>query len=136
MQPIARKEQSILYLYDDQFGGYGFFGSRLGDYRRGLRIIAFLMTVLVADYMDVLASPAHDHNLYLLVFGQPKITETQTHHLLQQARAIAEAKGDQNHDRRRNPNGFFRDEPSHGFAMYEAVLLQTQCGALFAQGKR
>jgi tetratricopeptide (TPR) repeat protein len=124
-----------LYLYDDQLGGYGHLGSRLGDYRRGLRITAFLMSVLGADYMDVLASPAHDHNLYLLALGQLALVEHQTRHLLDHAREIAQVPLDETADRWKNPLGYFRENSNIGYVMYEAVLLQTWSETLLAQGK-
>jgi hypothetical protein len=121
------------YAYDGM-RGYAYFGNRLGEYRRGLRITEFVMQLTGADYIDVIVCPAHDNNLYLLALGQPGRAEENTRHLLEYARALAQS--DQSQDRWGNPLAYFRDENFHyNFSLYEAVFLQTLCDALLAQGK-
>jgi tetratricopeptide (TPR) repeat protein len=124
---------SALHLYDWDLGGYELFGGRLADYRRGLRITALLINVLGAEYMDLLACPAHDHNLYLLALGNPETAEQQTRHLLQHAREIAQEQPPR--ETWINPLRFVREDSNPGFVNYEVVWLQTWCDALLAQGK-
>jgi hypothetical protein len=131
------RPEEALYQYE-RLGGYAHLGWRMGDYRRGLRITALLMQVFGEYYMDVLYSPAHDHHLYLNALGESKLAEQGTRHLLQRARELADAiPGDPSIDKWRwqNPLRYFSNDPELGFAMYEAVLLQTVCDALLVQGK-
>jgi hypothetical protein len=132
----SERPQEVYELYDRRLGGYQHLGWRLGDYRRGLRITALLMQTLGSDYMDVRNSPAHDHNLFLIALGQPRLAEENTRHLLQRGRELVLAPEDANlQDRSLNPFSFYQREPDRGFAFYEGVLLQTLCDALLAQGK-
>jgi tetratricopeptide (TPR) repeat protein len=125
-----------LHIYDWQLGGYKHFGGRLGDYRRGLRITAFLMQVLGADYMDVIACPAHDYNLYRIALGDHVSAEQDTRRLLAHAKNRAQtSQDDPREDNWHNPLRYFKNESDRGFAMYEVILLQTRCDALLMQGK-
>lgn len=131
----SERPMEALYLYE-RLGGYNHLGWRMGDYRRGLRITALLMQVLGEDYMDMLYSPPHDHNLYLNALGQSKLAEQNTRHLLHHARELAaKTPDDASLDNWRNPLRYFERNPELGFAMYEAILLQTLCDTMLSQGK-
>ncbi len=136
---LAHTEKPIeaLHYYDGKLGGHQYFAGRLGDYRRGLRIAAFLIQSLGADYMDVLACPAHDFNLYRMALGDPIAAEQDTQRLLQNAKERAQIEGDSEADKYNwlNPFRYFRENVGRGFMMYEGIFLQTRCDALTMQGK-
>src|SRR5215216_721505 len=143
------RSQEALRFYETNMGGYTHFAWRLGDYQRGLRITSIFVDAggieLEADRFNT--RPWLDRSLFHLDLGRPSLAESQLRELLVKRREEIELVNQHRKKKRTETDEDVRwhwrefgsipmpSDPKEIWLYYEAMLLQSLCDALVAQGK-